>query len=79
MWAWRDLNPRPIDYESTALTTELQARSITTKIQLSANRYHRRARENRRLASPSVIITDWQPPPWMNLPGQAPCLQMPLP
>ena len=19
-WAWRDLNPRPIDYESTALT-----------------------------------------------------------
>ena len=24
-WARRDLNPRPIDYESTALTTELRA------------------------------------------------------
>jgi hypothetical protein len=28
VWAWRDLNPRPIDYESTALTTELQARKL---------------------------------------------------
>jgi hypothetical protein len=25
-WARRDLNPRPTDYESAALTTELQAR-----------------------------------------------------
>lgn len=25
-WAQRDLNPRPIDYESTALTAELWAR-----------------------------------------------------
>ncbi len=24
-WARRDLNPRPIDYESTALTPELRA------------------------------------------------------
>ena len=24
-WAWRDSNPRPSDYESPALTTELQA------------------------------------------------------
>ena len=28
MWAQRDLNPRPIDYESTALTAELWARSF---------------------------------------------------
>ena len=26
MWARQDLNLRPIDYESTALTTELRAR-----------------------------------------------------
>ena len=24
-WAWKELNLRPIDYESTALTAELQA------------------------------------------------------
>ena len=24
-WAWRDLNPQPKDYESSALTVELQA------------------------------------------------------
>ena len=29
MWAQRDLNPRPIDYESTALTAELWARFFT--------------------------------------------------
>ena len=27
-WARRDLNPRPIDYESTALTTELRAQLL---------------------------------------------------
>jgi hypothetical protein len=26
-WAWMDLNHRPIPYKSTALTTELQART----------------------------------------------------
>ena len=30
-WAQRDLNPRPSDYESPALTTELWARSCERK------------------------------------------------
>ncbi len=31
-WARLDLNQRPIDYESTALTTELRAHTIFTNL-----------------------------------------------
>ena len=31
-WAWLELNQRPIGYEPTALTPELQARSLEVKM-----------------------------------------------
>ena len=37
-WAWRDSNPRPSDYESPALTTELQAPFPTPRHYVARNR-----------------------------------------
>ena len=37
-WAWRDSNPRPSDYESPALTAELQAPCQTPRQYVARNR-----------------------------------------
>src|ERR1017187_7594938 len=50
-WARRDSNPQPRDYESPALTVELQARSFCAALQKTQHTYLPLAAEYRRVFS----------------------------
>jgi hypothetical protein len=51
-WARQDLNLGPTDYESAALTAELQARTFT---HITLKKVSAHADQQRRLSSPAVV------------------------